>query len=540
MQALVVSDQGYSPVAQSGIASKEKRWHFATQKGDDELPSKESNGMKLSPNDVQQEIERVRSNSYHQFIKRVRLKNVRGFNDEVVEFKTPVTALVGTNGGGKSTILGSAALAYKGIKPSQFFPKAFVGDESMADWNVELELVDKNVARDRTITRTARFTQSKWRRDDFQDRHVEYIEILRTVPAGENSKFRKFLAGNMEDFEDSPLGADTIMYATAVLDKSIANYRVIKRRDNATVKMYVGSTNNEIGYSQFHFGAGEASIIETIDRIELSPNNALILIEEVENGLHPVAVRLFVQYLQNAAKRKRLQIIFTTHSQEAVNELPPEAVWASINKRTWNGKLSIESLRAITGTVVDTRVIYVEDEFVKEWVENALGRYGDGLAETTRVFAAGGYPNLVKVSQFHNENPLLKIPSVALVDGDIYDPQTSPALPPFAKFIGEGFPGAIIFDYIYQNRVELASFIRQRCFLSQFSEDRILTAIQGVRNSACDHHMFFSELSQRLDFVSAVYIRAGMIDLFNERNPDFWAGIMEFINEQINRNQANR
>lgn len=488
--------------------------------------------MKLSPNDIQQEIERVRSNNYQQFIKRVRLRNVRGFNDEVVEFKTPVTALVGTNGGGKSTILGSAALAYKGIKPSQFFPKAFVGDDNMADWNVELELVDKAVARDRTITRTARFTQSKWRRDDFQDRHVEYIEILRTVPAGEIARFRNFLAGNMDDFVVSPLGADTVIYATAVLDKSIENYRVVRSRRNPAVKMYVGATNDAIGYSQFHFGAGEASIIETIDRIESSPNNALILIEEVENGLHPVAVRLLVQYLQNAARRKRLQIIFTTHSQEAVNELPPEAVWASINKRTWNGKLSIESLRAITGQVINTRVIYVEDDFVKEWVENALGRYGNGLAETTKVFAAGGYPNLIKVSQFHNENPLLTIPSVALVDGDIYDPQTNPVLPPHAKFLGEGYPGSLIFNFVYDNRVELVSFIRQRCFLSQFDEDRILAAIQSVRNSACDHHMYFSELSQRLEFVSAVYIRAGMIDIFNERNAPFWRGVMEFVAEQ--------
>lgn len=61
--------------------------------------------MKLSPNDVQQEIERVRSNKYNQFIKKVRLKNVRGFADEFVDFKTPVTALVGTNGGGSQPFL---------------------------------------------------------------------------------------------------------------------------------------------------------------------------------------------------------------------------------------------------------------------------------------------------------------------------------------------------------------------------------------------------------------------------------------------------
>lgn len=489
--------------------------------------------MKLSPNDIQNEILRVKNNKYQQFIKRVQLRSVRGIKDEIVDFRTPVTALVGTNGGGKSTILGAAALAYKNVKPGQFFPKAFVGDESMAEWSIVIELVDKKLSKDKTITRTAKFSQSKWRRDDFGERHVEYIEIQRTVPAGERSRFRQFLAGNQDDFQIIELNDNTIKYATAVLDKSIKHYRIVQSKKNISIRMFMGSTEDKVGYSQFHFGAGEASVIETIDRIESAPDNALILIEEVENGLHPIAVRLFVQYLQSAAERKRLQVIFTTHSQDAVDELPAEAIWAAINKRTWNGKLSISSLRAMTGNVSNTRVIYVEDEFVKEWVKNGIGRYGSGMAENTAVYAAGGYPKVVSISQFHNENPMLKILSVALVDGDIYDPNTATALPQHAFFLGEGFPESTIFDFIYDKRVELISLIRQRCFLSQFSESRILDAIQSTENSACNRHIIFTDLSDRLDFVSAVYIQAGMIDLYNEKNPEFWIGIIKFINEKI-------
>jgi hypothetical protein len=44
--------------------------------------------MKLSPNDVLAEVERVRTNSYRKFIKKVHLRNVRGFVDEVIEFKS--------------------------------------------------------------------------------------------------------------------------------------------------------------------------------------------------------------------------------------------------------------------------------------------------------------------------------------------------------------------------------------------------------------------------------------------------------------------
>ena len=234
-------------------------------------------GMKLSPNQTQQEIDRVRSNNYHQFVKRTRLKKVRGFQDETVEFKAPVTALVGTNGGGKSTILGAAAMSYKNIRPGQFFPKAFVGDESMVDWSIEIELVDKGLQRDRTVTRTARFAQAKWRRDGFPERHVEYIEIQRTVPAGELSRFRKFLAGDPANFTMSELSEITVRYASAVLDKNITHYKVVRSNQNPNVRMYIGSTTADVGYCQFHFAAGEASVIETIDRIELAPDNALIL-----------------------------------------------------------------------------------------------------------------------------------------------------------------------------------------------------------------------------------------------------------------------
>ncbi len=485
--------------------------------------------MKLSPNEIREEIQRVAAGNYRQFVKLCNLKNIRGFHDQVVEFRAPVTALIGTNGGGKSTILGAAALAYKGVKPGQFFPKSYVGDTSMTDWVVEYRLVDKPKSPHENIERTARFAQAKWRRDDFPERHVEYVEIQRTVPAGELTKYRRFLGVNNPGIVESALGANTVTFAGAILDKDISHYRVVHLPDDPLNKMYVGTTVGAIGYSQFHFGAGEASVIATVDRIENSPDNSLILIEEVENGLHPVAVRLMVHYLLSVARRKRLQIIFTTHSQDAVDELPPESVWASINKRVWNGQLSIESLRAITGQVPNQRVVFVEDDFVREWVLNAVSRFGKGGAETTKVYSAGGYPNVVQVCKFHNENPTTEVPSVALVDGDIYDPSTAKELPNYALFLGEGTPESIVFDYIFDNRIMLVSILRQRCLLAGFDEDRIIKEIESVRNSACDPHIIFSELSRRLDFRSAIHIRSGMIDLYNEENKDFWSPIVVFL-----------
>ncbi|MBA0959073.1 AAA family ATPase [Escherichia coli] len=489
--------------------------------------------MKLSPAELKLERDKVQDNKFNQYVKRITLKNVRGFDEEIVEFKTPVTALIGTNGGGKSTILGAVALAYKNVKPSKFFPKSFYGDDSMSDWEIGFELIDKPISKDKNINRTAKFKQMKWRRDNFPERNVVYVEIQRTVPAGELTKFNKFLSGDAKQFEEKNLNPETIKYCSAVLDKKIEDYRCIINKHDPSSRMFVGKAINGSGYSQFHFGAGEASIIDTIDRIETAADNSLVLIEEIENGLHPVAVRLFVNYLTNVAKRKKLQIIFTTHSQDAVNELEPEAVWASINKKVWNGKLSIESLRAITGQKINSKVIYVEDSFAKEWVENAMDRYIPELASTIKVYTAGGYPSVVKVSQYHNENPTINYPSIALVDGDIKGRPGTKDLPDNAMFIGDDYPDATVFHYIANNIEENASVLRQRCLLTRFDAEKIKSEVESVMHSACDHHVYFTRLSDKLDFTSELFIRAGMIDLFNEKNPEFWSPIMDFIKKGL-------
>lgn len=484
--------------------------------------------MKLSPNEIDEEKNRVKHEKYKKFIKRVTLRGVRGFKNQTIEFRYPVTGLIGTNGGGKSTILGATALAYKNVKPGQFFPKACIGDNSMSNWTIEYELVDKPTNKQSSLVRTARFSQTKWRRENFPDREYDYIEIQRTVPAGEINRFRRFIGQNNDNITEESLSEETIKFASAVLDKDISHYRIFREKDNPHHLIYVGK-HGDIEYSQFHFGAGEASIIATIDRIERVSENALILIEEIENGLHPVAVRLFINYLENASRRKRLQVVFTTHSQDAIDELPEQAIWASINKKTWNGRLTIDGLRAITGRVSQNKVVFVEDNFAKEWLEAAIGRYGGEEKHQMKVFPGGGYPNLLAVCEYHNSNPSIEIPAVALVDGDQYDPETAEALPNYAYFLGGGIPETTVFDYIFDNREELSGIIQQRCLLSKFDQQRIVRDIESTRNSACDPHSIFRRLGEKLDFTSEIKIRDGMIDIFNENNRAFWEPTLRFL-----------
>ena len=141
-------------------------------------------------------LAKVKGQNYGTYLRRIKLNKVRAFNEEVVDFDFPVTALIGTNGGGKSTILGAAAIAHKSIRPGLFFPKSSIGDKSMSNWSIGYEIVEKAKNPSQIVQRTARFRNSKWARDDVIDRAVLYFGIIRTVPAGERREFKKLATVN--------------------------------------------------------------------------------------------------------------------------------------------------------------------------------------------------------------------------------------------------------------------------------------------------------------------------------------------------------
>jgi Recombinational DNA repair ATPase (RecF pathway) len=76
-------------------------------------------------------LEKASSKNYKKYLSKLVLKHVRGFRNEPVAFDFPVTAVIGPNGGGKTTVLGAAACAYKSVSPRRFFAKSGLYDESM-------------------------------------------------------------------------------------------------------------------------------------------------------------------------------------------------------------------------------------------------------------------------------------------------------------------------------------------------------------------------------------------------------------------------
>ena len=189
--------------------------------------------MDVRQSDIESLEEKVKKLSYQKYLPSLRLSNVRSFTNQKINFDFPVTAIIGTNGGGKSTILGAAALAYKDVRPGEFFPKSNIGDTSMANWRIDYDLVDRSLNKAGVMQRNARFVSAKWKRDQVAERNVVVIPIQRTVPANEQTRFERFVGINEnKDVVKKKISDSVIANVSRILGKDAKNYeRVTLKSD---------------------------------------------------------------------------------------------------------------------------------------------------------------------------------------------------------------------------------------------------------------------------------------------------------------------
>jgi len=484
--------------------------------------------MDVRPSDIAALAVKVKKRNYLRYLVEIKLVNVRAFRGQKISFDFPVTAVIGTNGGGKSTILGAAALAYKSARPGDFFPKSNVGDSSMADWRIEYELLDQGEKKGQSIDRNARFVSAKWRRENLLDRDLVVVPIQRTVPASEQSRFRKFI-GMIQQSDPVVEELSSVVKSAAgrILGKSLDGYKTAKLKNGDSDYILLGMQKSN-DYSQFHFGAGEASVIEMVTKIEKASDASLILIEEIENGLHPLATEKMTEYLIDVAQRKNSQVIFTTHSEYALKILPSEAIWACVDGQAYQGKLSIESLRAIKGSVDREIAIFVEDEFARDLVLEAIRQMDSKILAFAEVHAAGGFPFVVEVARHHNSNPAISTKAIAVADGDASleeDPEEF-----ILKLPGQ-IPENEVFGFLVQRIEELSALLRQRCQCPQVSQDDLVKAFKAVELDTTDPHLYFAKLGERLGFLSELIVRRGCISVYVEHKRAEFAGIIGFINK---------
>ena len=480
----------------------------------------------IRPSQIGELLKKVREQKYGQYLLGIYIQKIRGFVDKNIRFDFPVTALIGSNGSGKSSVLGAAACAYKSIKPGMFFPKSSVGDESMAEWGSNYELIDRETKKDGFIKRNSNFKRSRWNRDNVLERHVLFFGIQRTVPAGEKTIFKKLTNSTYKHHEQlktlEPIVASEV---NKVLGKNVSNFELTHCSGN----IFLVGENMGSHYSEFHFGAGESSIIKMIEEIEKAPDNTLVLIEEIENGLHPIATTRMVEYLIDVASRKNIQSIFTTHSDYALLPLPDEAIWSCVSGELRQGKLSVEALRAISGKVDKELVIYVEDDFAKKWVESILRGEIDKYFDQIEIHAVGGDGNALKIHEKNLIDPAFNKKSICILDGDSNQNSDNE----FVRKLPGQQPEREIFDTVYNHLDVLISKLTISCHLKNEQQEYFKSILDKIYSTNRDAHLLFTQIGEQIGFIPTEVIRNAFFVYWIEYNKEYCNELIEFVKSMI-------
>lgn len=322
---------------------------------------------------------------------------IRGLKDLTVRMEYPITAFAGCNGSGKTTLLALAACAFHSPSSGWCPPGRTVPYYTFSDFFIqtadEMEpagiviyygILHNNWRKSRQLpTGVGRAHQlrkkrtgGRWTNYDRRVRRpVVYLGIHRVVPHAEKSvskAYRKsFLSGPKQGWESKACAI-----VGRILQKPYANLEYRTHSSYPEKHRLAFAECGGAKYSGFNMGAGEDALFGLISTLLSCPERTLVLVDELELGLHEDAQARLVGEMKQLCGDRHLQVICTTHSARILEALPPEGriylervadrtlVMPGVSSEFATGRLSGRNRMELD--------ILVEDEVSKQIVEAAL------------------------------------------------------------------------------------------------------------------------------------------------------------------------
>lgn len=316
---------------------------------------------------------------------------IRGLFPSTIEFNYPITAIAGTNGSGKSTILALVSCAFHnsgGFTPlskvrqkinyytySDFFIFAAEEKGPLSELKIKNHYLTSDVARfpkTQGLDIRKKKPSGKW--NDYNTRPkrvVSYLGINRILPPSESSLFRSY----KRSFAEKELSDDIRNLLLESLCTIFGrNYSKLKLKEHKNCRLFI--VNNGILYTGYNMGAGEHAVLNLLYEIITAGKGALIVVDEIELGIHISAQKSLVRVLKELCKKYHCQIVCSTHSQYILEELPSDGrilIQSSSNSTTILPDVTPEfALTNMSGSNVPELTILVEDERGEDFLKGII------------------------------------------------------------------------------------------------------------------------------------------------------------------------
>ncbi|MDE0703200.1 MAG: AAA family ATPase [Rhodospirillaceae bacterium] len=315
--------------------------------------------------------------------------SLRGLTRFEINFSYPISVISGVNDSGKSTLLAIAACAFHnrkdGYKPtgrkSTYYTFSDFFIQSREEISPDGILLQYQILHDNWRGSEAgpgwqtrrKKRGGKWNNYDTRvRRNVVYFGIQRAVPHNERSTHKSYRSQFTIDSVDEKFRAEICDISGRVLGKK---YETFEMRKHSKYSLPIVKSKG-VRYSGFNMGAGESAVFEILSALFEAGRGSLLVIDEIELGLHEAAQERFVDELKKLCVSLHCQIVCSTHSHVVLNRLPPEARFFAESRRNRtvitpgiSAEYACRKLGRRDGTELD---LFVEDNVAAAILQRGL------------------------------------------------------------------------------------------------------------------------------------------------------------------------
>lgn len=372
------------------------------------------------------------------FLQSIQVIRLKGLIDaDVIRFEEdkPLTALMGPNGFGKSSILHVLAASFRPIKvvnktvkfdagESYHYPN-FLPSTPDEKWTgTDVNIVTRETKGDNVeikLCKVLKMAAGTWQPQQEQKiaRETYFIGVSTALPeieAKRTSDDFLFTTTELNDDDSTKLRK----FLGVVFNR---DYSKVFNHEIADQKKIIGLTHRSISYSSLTMGAGEQRIFKMLKVVIAAQKHALILIDEIDLLLHAEALDRLLKILSEIASKKNLQIIFTTHRESVLQHnkwIAIRHVFKSTQapfKTHWFADTKPGAIERLTGILNSSIVICCEDNVAESIVYRVAEQLG--IAQHIEIKQFGSWSNCftlaaaLAIEKKFNENSLF------VLDGDI-------------------------------------------------------------------------------------------------------------------------
>lgn len=379
----------------------------------------------------------------HLRLQRIEIHDLKGINGCNIDFpiNKKVTAIMGMNGSGKSTIIHALACCYRPrnrtSKENNRFSDFFTPHDEN-NWQNSGFTASFYAG---TLTNNGArilFTQSQPPDDTFKQ---DYRKVRRWMPIYERRPVKESIYLGLQTLgtlSDDLTASRHSRYRTTDFGpahlkmKILASMSRVMEANYTDLMMctsirgghtFIKVTKNGVTYTEHTMGAGEKRVFEVLKAAHdpLLHPNGLLLIDELDVLLHEKAFTRLITELINIADSSLLEIIFSTHRESIVQFKRQINIVSIFNMgigiHAYPG-VSADALRQLSDIQPEMISIFVEDDLARTAINILLER--EALTDKVKVDIFGAAENsaVVLSGLLLAGTDINKI--MCVLDGDIY------------------------------------------------------------------------------------------------------------------------